>query len=59
MSAIFVGRYNILVLDEPTNFEDIFCIEALECFLKGYERTVLLVSHDRPFVESVADMCMP
>lgn len=32
-----------------------FCIEALERFLKGYEGTVLLVSHDRTFIDRVAD----
>ena len=32
-----------------------FCIEALERFLKAYEGTVLLVSHDRMFIERVAD----
>lgn len=42
-------------LDEPTNFLDVFCIEALERFLKAYEGTVLHVSHDRTFTEHVAD----
>ncbi|KPH73617.1 hypothetical protein AFL42_11790 [Oceanobacillus caeni] len=55
MCQLFLGRYNVLVLDEPTNFLDVFCIEALERFLKGYEGTVLLVSHDRTFIERVAD----
>lgn len=55
LSQLFVGRYNILILDEPTNFLDVFCIEALERFLKAYEGTVLLVSHDRRFIERVAD----
>ncbi|GGA75234.1 Msr family ABC-F type ribosomal protection protein [Ornithinibacillus halotolerans] len=55
LCQLFLGRYNVLVLDEPTNFLDVFCIEALERFLNGYEGTVLLVSHDRTFVESVAD----
>ncbi|WP_461611843.1 Msr family ABC-F type ribosomal protection protein [Cytobacillus kochii] len=55
LCQLFLGRYNILVLDEPTNFLDVFCIEALERFLKGYEGTVLLVSHDRTFVDRVAD----
>lgn len=52
---LFAGRYNILILDEPTNFLDVFCIEALEDFIKAYEGTILLVSHDRKFVEAVAD----
>src|SRR5690625_6779525 len=55
LCQLFLGRYNVLVLDEPTNFLDVFCIEALERFLNGYEGTVLLVSHDRTFVEHVAD----
>ncbi|GIN87380.1 hypothetical protein J6TS2_37660 [Heyndrickxia sporothermodurans] len=37
LCQIFLGRYNVLILDEPTNFLDVFCIEALECFLKAYE----------------------
>lgn len=55
LCQLFLGRYNVLVLDEPTNFLDVFCIEALERFIKGHEGTVLLVSHDRRFVERVAD----
>ncbi|WP_071396563.1 Msr family ABC-F type ribosomal protection protein [Bacillus tuaregi] len=55
LCQLFLGRYNILVLDEPTNFLDVFCIEALERFIKGYEGTILLVSHDQTFIECVAD----
>jgi macrolide transport system ATP-binding/permease protein len=56
LCQLFLGRYNILVLDEPTNFLDVFCIEALERFLQAYEGTVLLVSHDLTFIERVADL---
>ncbi|MFT4415011.1 Msr family ABC-F type ribosomal protection protein [Fredinandcohnia humi] len=55
LCQLFLGKYNVLLLDEPTNFLDVFCIEALERFLKAYEGTVLLVSHDRRFVERVSD----
>lgn len=55
LCRLFLGRFNVLVLDEPTNFLDVFCIEALEKFIKGYDGTVLLVSHDRTFIERVAD----
>lgn len=55
LCQLFLGRYNMLVLDEPTNFLDVFCIEALERFIKAYEGTVLLVSHDRTFIDKVAD----
>src|SRR5690606_4576356 len=56
LCSLFLGRYNVLVLDEPTNFLDVFCLEALEQFIKGYEGTVLLVSHDQTFISHVADM---
>lgn len=55
LCQLFLGRYNVLILDEPTNFLDVYCIEALERFIKAYEGTVLLVSHDKVFVERVAD----
>ncbi|HWO95458.1 MAG TPA: ABC-F type ribosomal protection protein [Bacillus sp. (in: firmicutes)] len=55
LCQLFLGRYNVLILDEPTNFLDVFCIEALERFLKAYEGTVILVSHDFIFVDHVAD----
>jgi ATPase subunit of ABC transporter with duplicated ATPase domains len=43
---------NTLVLDEPTNHLDLEAIEELEAALVGYEGTVLLVTHDRRFLES-------
>src|SRR5699024_12378385 len=52
---LFLVRINILILDEPNNFLDVFSIEALEQLLEGYEGTVLLVSHDKTFIERVAD----
>lgn len=55
LCQLFLGRYNVLVLDEPTNFLDVVCIEALERFLKAYEGTVILVSHDRMFIDRVAE----
>ncbi|MCM3093636.1 MULTISPECIES: Msr family ABC-F type ribosomal protection protein [unclassified Cytobacillus] len=55
LCQLFLGRYNVLILDEPTNFLDIYCIEALERFLKAYKGTVLLVSHDTVFIQRAAD----
>jgi len=55
LCQLFLGSYNVLILDEPTNFLDVFCIEALEKFLQGYDGTVLLVSHDHTFIDRVAD----
>ena len=54
MSA-FLGQYYILIMDEQTDFLDIASMEASEEFLKAYEGTVLLVSHDNKFVENVED----
>ncbi|MBW5446542.1 ATP-binding cassette domain-containing protein [Cohnella sp. CFH 77786] len=54
-AKIFLSDINVLVMDEPTNFLDIPSIEALEQLLSEYEGTVLFVSHDRRFVERVAD----
>ena len=46
---------NFLVLDEPTNDFDIFTMNILEDFLLGYEGCLLIVSHDRYFMDKIAD----
>lgn len=46
---------NFLVLDEPTNDFDIFTMNILEQFLMGYEGCLLLVSHDRYFMDKCVD----
>ena len=46
---------NFLILDEPTNDLDIYSLLALENFLKNYKGCLLLVSHDRRFVENIAE----
>ena len=46
---------NLLILDEPTNHMDIIGKESLELLLKEYSGTILFVSHDRFFVNKIAD----
>ena len=44
---------NCLVLDEPTNHLDLEAIEQLETALEGFDGTLLLVTHDRAFLDAV------
>ncbi len=52
LARIFLRSNNLLVLDEPTNDLDIETLELLEDLLANYQGTLLLVSHDRPFVDN-------
>jgi ATP-binding cassette subfamily F protein uup len=53
LARLFARPANVLVLDEPTNDLDIPTLELLEELLADYEGTVLLVSHDRAFLDNV------
>ena len=55
LCKIFKKRPNVLILDEPTNHMDIVGKETLENMLCSFEGTVIFVSHDRYFVNKVAD----
>ena len=55
IAKLFTIPSNILILDEPTNFIDVQTIEALEVLVKSYKGTVLFTSHDKYFVENVAE----
>ena len=57
-AKILLQDINLLILDEPTNYMDINSLEVVENALKDYDRTLLFVSHDRRFVESVANHIM-
>lgn len=52
---LMLGGYNFLLLDEPTNHLDAFSREELENTLLDYDGTMLIVSHDRYFINKLAD----
>ena len=54
LAQALVTEPDLLLLDEPTNHLDIASIEWLEQFLLGYRGTLMFVSHDRQFVQSMA-----
>jgi len=53
LAKIFTQSANMMVLDEPTNDLDVDTLELLEELLAAYEGTLLLVSHDRTFLDNV------
>ncbi len=54
LARLFARPSNVLVLDEPTNDLDVETLELLEAMLVDYQGTVLIVSHDRVFLDNVA-----
>lgn len=54
-AALMIKNPDILLLDEPTNHLDIDTLEWLEKFLKSYKGTILLVSHDRYFLDKLSN----
>ena len=55
LAALMIKNPDILLLDEPTNHLDIDTLEWLENFLKSYKGTIILVSHDRYFLDKVSN----
>ena len=53
LAKLFTQSTNMMVLDEPTNDLDVDTLELLEDLLADYEGTLLLVSHDRTFIDNV------
>ncbi len=55
LAQVLVGRPEVLLLDEPTNHLDILSIRWLEQFLQSYEGAAVVISHDRRFLDAVAN----
>ncbi len=58
LAKLFIKPANVLVLDEPTNDLDVDTLELLEELLLSYKGTVLLVSHDRAFINNIVTSCL-
>jgi len=52
---LMLGRHNVMMLDEPTNHLDMESIESLQLALEKYEGTLFVVSHDRQFIDALAN----
>lgn len=57
LAKLFLKPSNLLILDEPTNDLDVETLELLEELIDSYQGTVLLVSHDRQFVDNSVTEC--
>ncbi|MFA7083833.1 MAG: ATP-binding cassette domain-containing protein [Arcobacteraceae bacterium] len=58
LAKLLLTQPNMLLLDEPTNYLDILSIRWLRAFLKSFEGEVILITHDRDFMESVCTHTM-
>lgn len=52
---VLIANPNFLILDEPTNDLDIYTLEILEQFLKNFKGCLIIVSHDRSFMDHIVD----
>ncbi|MSR51968.1 MAG: ABC transporter ATP-binding protein [Gemmataceae bacterium] len=56
LARLVVEGANVLILDEPTNHLDLWACDALEEAIKEFDGTVIVVSHDRYFVNAISDL---
>src|SRR3546814_9573562 len=55
LAALLFSQPDVLLLDEPSNHLDLEAVMWLEAFLKSYRATILIVSHERDFLNNVVD----
>lgn len=55
LAKILIAEPDILLLDEPTNYLDILSIRWLKKFLKNYKGAIILITHDRSFMDDIID----
>lgn len=55
LAKLILSKPDILLLDEPTNHLDITAIEWLETYLKNYPKAIVIVSHDRMFIDRIVN----
>lgn len=53
---LLLSKPDLLILDEPTNHLDITSIEWLENYLKNYQKSIIIVSHDRMFLDNICNI---
>ena len=58
LAKLLIAQPNLLLLDEPTNYLDILSLRWLKTFLKTFDGEVLLITHDRDFMDSVTTHTM-
>ncbi len=54
-AAVLLGDYQLLILDEPTNHLDVSALEWLEDYLKATKKTLIVISHDRFFLDKITN----
>jgi ATP-binding cassette subfamily F protein 3 len=55
LAQLLLKKHSVILLDEPTNYLDIAAVEWLEGFLAGYDGSVMVISHDRYFLDRICN----